>query len=114
MTVNSGQLLVGPLVLAGGLAIAGTAHATITVHTTLASFMAAVGVVGTDAYTGFDLTELTLGPVTRNAGAFTYTADTGTAGGLFGGGTVDNPFLSVNTATDTITFENFSGGVVGV
>jgi hypothetical protein len=96
------------------LAAASAAQATITVYTSLASFQAAVAVSGTDTFTGFDLTQLTPGPVTRNAGAYSYTADTGTAGGLFGGGTAANTFLSTNTATDTITFENFSGGLVGV
>jgi hypothetical protein len=112
--VQSAKAIFQPLLLAGALAAAGAAHATITVHTSLDSFMGAVGAAATDTFTGFDLSALTLGPVTRNAGAFTYTADTGTAGGLFGGGTVDNPFLSTNTATDTITFENFTGRIVGV
>lgn len=103
-----------PLLLAGALFGACAAHATITVHTSLDTFLAAVGTVGMDTFIGFDITGLTLGPVTRSAGEFTYTADTGTAGGLFGGGTVADPFLSTNTATDTITLENFTGGVVGI
>jgi hypothetical protein len=105
--------LLKPLALAALLATAGAAQATITVYTSLAAFNAATAVQGTDTFTGFSIVAGTPSPVTRNAGSFTYTADAGPAGNFFGGGTTANPFLSTNTATDTISFYGFSSGVSG-
>ena len=106
--------LLKPLALAALLATAGTAQATITVYTTLASFNAATALQGTDTFTGFSIVGSTPSPVTRAAGAYSYTADAGPAGSFFGGGSTANPFLSTNTATDTVSFYGFSAGVAGL
>lgn len=101
--------------LAFGLAAAsfaaGAAQAAITVHTSLASFNAATVAQGTDTFTGFSITGTTPNPINRFAGIYGYTADVAPTGLFFGAGTVANPWLSTNTATDTVTFNNFTGGV---
>jgi hypothetical protein len=101
-----------PLALAALLATAGAAQATITVYTTLASFNAATSMQGTDAYTGFSITGTTPSPITRSAGAYGYTAST--PSNFFGAGTTANPWLSTNTATDTISFGTFTGGAQAI
>ncbi|WP_205702710.1 PEP-CTERM sorting domain-containing protein [Rubrivivax rivuli] len=111
MIVKSSMLK--PLALAALLATAGVAQADITVYTSLAAFNAATANPGTDTFAGFSITSGTPSPVTRTAGSYTYTADAGPAGTFFGGGSTANPFLSTNTATDTISFYGFSTGVVG-
>lgn len=98
--------------LAALVAAAGVANASITVYTSLAAFNAAVGTTGTDTYAGFSITGSTPSPIVRNAGIFQYTANPAPAGNFFGAGTTANPWLSTNTATDTITFNTFSAGVV--
>lgn len=103
---------------AATLAIAGTSNAAITVYTSLASFNAATTAQGTDTYAGFSITSTTPSPIVRNAGAYTYTARaldaTNTDTLFFGAGTTGNPWLSTNTATDSIQFSNFSSGVNAV
>lgn len=106
--------LLKPLALAALLATAGAAQATITVYTSLAAFTAATTAPGTDTFAGFSITGSTPSPVTRTAGAYTYSTDAGPAGSFFGGGSTANPFLSTNTATDTISFYGFSAGVAGI
>ncbi|MCA9281244.1 MAG: PEP-CTERM sorting domain-containing protein [Phycisphaeraceae bacterium] len=90
------------------LCAAGAANAGFTVHTSLASFNAATSAQGTDTYTGFSITGVTASPIVRSAGAYGYTASA--ANGFFGAGTVGDPWLSTNTATDSIVFSNFTGG----
>ncbi|KPF44790.1 hypothetical protein IP87_07065 [beta proteobacterium AAP121] len=102
-----------PLALAALLATAGAAQANITVYTSLAAFNAATVNPGTDTFAGFSITGSTPSPTTRTAGSYTYTIDAGPAGSFFGGGSTANPFLSTNTATDTVSFSGFSAGVVG-
>lgn len=106
------RTLLTPLAAAALLVTAGASNAAITVYTSQAAFNAAVGVTGTDTFTGFSITGSTPSPITRNAGAFSYTADTTPAGNFFGGGSTADPFLSTNTATDTMSFFGFSAGVV--
>ena len=105
--------LLKPLALAALLATAGAAQAAITVFTSQAAFNAATASPGTDTFAGFSIVGSTPSPITRTAGIYTYSADAGPAGSFFGGGTTANPFLSTNTATDTVSFFGFSPGVVG-
>jgi hypothetical protein len=86
------------------------AQAAITIYTTAASFAAATTAPGVDTFTGFSITSSTPSPITRTAGAYGYTGTVSTTT-FFGGGTSANPFLSTNTATDTMTFNAFTGGV---
>lgn len=106
--------LLKPLAVAALLVTAGASQAAITVYTSLAAFNAATANQGTDTFTGFSIVGSTPSPVTRTAGAYTYSADAGPAGNFFGGGSTANPFLSTNTATDTVSFYGFTTGVVGL
>lgn len=81
--------------------------AAITIYTTEAEFLAAVGTVGVDTFN--DILGPTPSPITRSAGAFGYTATA--SKNFFGAGSGVDRWLSTNTATDTITFNNFTGGV---
>jgi hypothetical protein len=102
--------LLRPLAIAALLCATGGAHATLTVYTSQAAFLAAVSAPGVDTFTGFSISGSTPSPIIRSAGAYTYTASVSTTS-FFGAGTVANPWLSTNTATDTMTFNNFVGGV---
>jgi hypothetical protein len=94
--------------LASLLAAGGAAQATITIYTSLASFNAATTARGTDTFDGFLITGVTPSFITRFAGPYSYRATA--PGNFFGAGTLANPALSVNNATDTISFDNFLGG----
>jgi hypothetical protein len=107
------KFLVKPLAAAALLAAAGASQAAITVYTTQASYLAAITSPGVDTYTGFSITGSTPSPITRSAGPYTYTASVSTTS-FFGAGTTANPWLSTNTATDSITFNAFSGGVSAI
>ena len=99
-------------------ALTGTARADITVYTSLAAFQAAVGATGTDTFAGMSITGSTASPINRSAGSFSYTGSvlptsgTTTNNSFFAGGTTANPFLATNRAGDTMSFSNFSAGVV--
>jgi hypothetical protein len=106
------KLKVASLAIAAMLATTGTANAAITIYTSLAAFTAATTAPGTDTYTGLSITGVTSSPIVRTAGAYGYTATA--PNDFFGAGTVANPWLSTNTATDTMTFNTFTGGSNGV
>ena len=88
------------------LLAAGASQAAITVYTDQAAFLAAGSAPGVDTYLGFSITGSTPSPINRAAGPYN---DTGavTTTSFFGAGTVADPWLSTNTATDTITFNAF-------
>lgn len=104
--------LLRPLALAAMLAASGASQAGLTVFTDQASFLAAVGMSGTDTFD--DLTagaNLGSGPFTRSAGSFGYSVSAGpTSDILYGAGTLDDAWLSTNNAKDTVTFTGFSAG----
>jgi hypothetical protein len=112
--MNFKSFLIKPLAMAALVATAGASQAAITVYTSLVAFNAATSAQGTDTYTGLSITASTPSPITRSAGAYSYTADASPAGTFFGAGTSANPWLSTNTATDTITFNAFTAGVAAV
>ena len=105
--------LLQSLVIAALFCAVGTSHASITVYTSQAAFNAAVTAPGVDTYTGFSITGATPSPIFRSAGAYNYTGSASTST-FFGAGTTANPWLSTNVATDSITFDTFSGGVMAV
>ena len=109
MSVRTSHVVLAASALAL-LATAGTSQAAITVYTSLAAFNAATSAPGTDTYAGFSITGSTPTPVVRAAGAYGYTATATPLGLFFGGGTTANPFLSTNTATDTILTNTYTGG----
>lgn len=101
-----------PLALAALLATAGASQAALTVYTDQASFLAAVGLSGTDTFN--DLTpgaDLGSGPVARSAGSFGYSVSEGpTSTFLFGAGSEGDAWLTTQYRKDTITFNGFSAG----
>ncbi|MBC7940578.1 MAG: PEP-CTERM sorting domain-containing protein [Chitinophagaceae bacterium] len=105
----SKKSLLQPLAVAALLCFAGASQAALTVYTSQASFLAAVASPGVDTYTGFSITGTTPSPLNRTAGPYAYTAAVSTTS-FFGAGTTGNPWLSTNTATDSITFNAFGGG----
>jgi hypothetical protein len=103
------------LALAAAIVIAGTsgtAYAGPTIYNTQAAFLAAVGTTGVDTFDNFSNTGSTPSPITRPAGSFGYTAAASTSS-FFGAGSGADHWLSTNTATDSITFSGFTGGVSG-
>ncbi len=104
-------ILAQSLAVVGLLTGAGASQATITVYTSLTAFTAAVQNPGTDTFAGFSLSQLTFGPLNRTAGSYGYQAVTDPNNAFYGAGTLANPWLSTNTAKDTIDIGAFSGGV---
>ena len=101
--------------LAAWLCVAGAAQAAITVYDTEASFLAAVSAAGTDTFDDLDYTTTVNGPLTRTAGAHSYTAEAGPTSNFFPAS--DNGldvFLATNNRSDTITASGFSAGVSAV
>ena len=102
-----------PLALAALFAVSGAANAALTSYTSQASFLSTITAVGVDTYTGFSIVGTTPSPITRSAGAYTYTAAASTSS-FFGAGTAADPWLSTNVATDSITFSGFAPAVAGI
>ena len=103
------------IALAALVASTAPAQAAITVYTTLAAFNAATMMQGTDQFNGFSITGATVSPIVRSTQVgTTYGYTAATPGDFFGAGTTGNPWLSTNTATDTMTFSVFTGGSNGV
>lgn len=95
------------------LGLSSNASAAIAVFTDQASFLAAISAPATDTFQNLSVVGATDGPMTRSAGTYGYSATVSTTS-FFGAGTSANPWLSTNTATDTIAFSNFTGGVSGL
>ncbi|UPK07716.1 PEPxxWA-CTERM sorting domain-containing protein [Bradyrhizobium sp. 170] len=96
------------------IALAGvrTADAAV-VFTSQAAFNAATTAPGVDTFTGFYLNGSTPSPIARSAGAYSYSAAAETSD-FFGAGTSANPWLSTNTAADSITFYNFATAISAI
>lgn len=112
------KILVQALAVAGLVATTGAAQASITVFTTVASFMAALsgGTAAVDTFAGFDVLAATPGPLLRNAGSFSYTANTVPGSNFYGAGTMADPALSTNVSSDSILLNAFTaapGGSIG-
>jgi hypothetical protein len=107
------KMMLAATVAVSGLTAATAANATITIYTTQAAFLAAVSAPGVDTFNDLSTTTSTASPLNRTAGAYTYRASVSTTS-FFGAGSGTDHWLSTNTATDTITFSNFSAGVRGV
>lgn len=101
------------LAVATLLALTGAAQAAITVYTTQASFLAAVGSAGTDTFDDLSVTGASIGPLARTAGSHSYSASVGTISTSFfpasNGGT--DVYLAPNNGFDTIRASGFSAGV---
>lgn len=110
----SKSLPIKPLAAAALLIAAGASQATITVFTSQSAFLAAVSAPGVDTFDDLPLASVS-SPLVRSAGSYGYTGTAttslGTTSLFFGGGTSADVWLSTRTATDTITFSAFTGGV---
>jgi len=93
--------------------LSASSHASFMVYTSQASFFAATSAQGIDTFTGFDTTATTPSPLTRNAGAYGYTA-TASPGSFFGAGTPANPWLSTVDPIATMTFTNFTNAAQAI
>lgn len=92
----------------------GTARADITLHTSQATYQAAVGTTGVDTFDDLGTGPI-LTPVDRLAGSFGYTASVGPGSSLAWRASDDDNdiWLTTAAAADTITFNNFGSNVVG-
>ncbi len=95
------------------LGLSSNANAAITIFTDQASFLAAVSASATDTFQDLSITGSTPAPLTRAVGAYGYQATVSTTS-FYGAGTSADRWLSTNTATDTISLGDFTGGVFGV
>jgi len=102
-----------PIAAALLLALGTASQAAITVYTSQAAFTAATTAPGVDGFNGLSITTSTPSPLIRSAGAYGYTAAVSTTS-FFGAGTTANPWLSTNTATDSITFGSFTGSPAAI
>src|SRR4051812_9933040 len=90
------------------LALASASHAALTAFTSASSFAAATTASAVGNFSGLPNDPIA-SPSTRTVGAYGYTASA--PGGLFGSGTLDNPWLSTKLSGDTLTFGSLTGGV---
>jgi hypothetical protein len=93
----------------GGVA---AAHAA-TIFTSQAAFNASTSAPGIDAFPDLGAVFSTPSPITRSAGAYSYSAAAETST-FFSAGTVANPWFSTDIATDSITFSGFASTIRGV
>ena len=94
------------------LGLSSNANAAITIFTDQASFLAALSAPAVDTFQDLSI-GTSLPPLTRAIGPYGYTASTDVST-LHGVGAPANPWLSSEYALATITFGNFTGGVVGL
>ena len=92
------------------LCVAAGAEAQINVYTDQAAFLAAVGGYGVDTYDDLAV-QLYASPFERTAGAYSYTASA--PSGLYGATSGGDGWLTPNIDNETITFSNFTPGIVG-
>jgi hypothetical protein len=102
------------LLTVAALALPAAAHAQITAHTTLASFLAATSAPGTDTFNSLVDGSTVVGPLTRSAGAYSYRATSSGDGQFYVAGTATDSWLSTWQSTSNITLSNFTSTVRGV
>ena len=123
--VPSTRLRIKSICIAALLTATGAAQAAITFHTTQESFLAAVGQAGVDTFSELDpfvpfIGPPLLGPLSRNAGPFSYSVTTTTgelragfrSGAIFGG--ENQIWLESFRTQDTLIFSDFPSGVAGL
>lgn len=97
-----------------GVCVQGLSHAEagITVFTDRIAFDNALVAPAVDTFDDLSTTVATPSPTTRSAGTYGYRISS--QSGLFGAGPEFAPWLSTNSAVDTILIDRFSGGVFAV
>jgi hypothetical protein len=103
--------LIGLAAAAALGAVASPADAALSAFGSAASFAAATLTPATDAF-AFQPHDFVPSPLARTAGPYSYAASA--PGGLFGGGTAANPWLSTNLSGAALTLATFSGNVGAV
>lgn len=98
--------------IALALGLSSNANAAIPIFTDQASFLAALSAPAVDTFQDLSI-GTSLPALTRAIGPYGYTASTDVST-LYGVGAPANPWLSSEYALATITFGNFTGGVVGL
>lgn len=92
-------------------------QAAITIYTTQAAYLAAIGAPGVDTYNNLTPGTQYAASLTRTAGTYGYTvtdvAPTGITPALYGAGSAADAWLTNNNNNSTITFSAFTGGVRG-
>ncbi len=99
------------------IGMAGASQATVTVFTSKAAFDAAAAALttATDTFEDLDTVDLVTGPLTRDLGnGLSYTADSDSHEFFNGTTATSGIYLSNNSNLDTITFNGFSAGVMGL
>jgi hypothetical protein len=99
------SLISAAAVAASAALSCGPVHAALTAFTSSASFAAAVVAPATDTFALLPL-DAVPSPTTRTASPSSYVASA--PGGLFGGGTAANPWLSTNLSGATMALSSFS------
>lgn len=87
-------------------------QAQFTVFTNMSAWLSAVSNPGLDTFNNMPLASVS-SPINRSAGSYTYTATASTSNFYPAGSNADK-WLSTNTATDNMTFTNFTSTVRGV
>lgn len=96
-----------------GLAASWAAQASLMVYTTQASFLAAVSSAATDTFDDLPFNSSVASPLDNRAvGSYTY--DAAAPNNFFPAGSSLDVWLSTNTATNPITFDDFTGGVSAI
>jgi len=93
------------------MCVCASAQASITVHTSQASFLSAISAPATDTFNDLSPGDSFSGPIDRTTGAYGYSSTTSPGAVLFVAGDGADAWLSSNNATDSIVFLTFSGGV---
>lgn len=104
MKIGKYAVLVGVVLAAS---FTGRASAEIVVVRSLSEFEALASAIAVDGFGDVSLTGSTASPQSRAIPPYSYAADAAPAGSFFGAGTSADPWLSSNTATDTLSFGTF-------
>lgn len=100
--------------LAAALAAPTTGEAQFVTYNNQADFLAAITAPGLDTFNDVNRDGPTPSPLYRTAGAYGYTAWVTSGEDFFGAGSAADAWLSTNTATDVITFSDFTSGVTAL
>jgi hypothetical protein len=91
----------------------GSAHSTLTIFTSQASFLSQIAEAGVDTFD--DLSQVVVtSPRSRTAGAYGYTASVGPNSGFFPAGAGADIWLASDNRFDTIRLWSFPGAIRGV
>jgi hypothetical protein len=96
------------------LSASGAADAALTVYSSQPSFAAAISNPGVDSYNDLTSAATVATPLSRTAGAYSYTASVGPVSEFFPAGGLGDVWLAPDNRGDTIQFSGFAAPVRGV